>query len=652
VKVLYTFDAEGKQACLARWHQFVYTPVYHVNPETPIGVVDLKTCVNSIASSSPELVALLDKDYSVYSYDYSEEGTPLQGLGLLSWIMGSGATISNGGASQQGSSRLITGRVVSAQMGLFQNEKETLEVKMKLVPVSSIKQSDYINSMNVYNTLSQIIPGNFDASSWSAYYQANQAAAQPLAPLQTVPQQTVAPSPVNQPVATHTAVEENEVPRKKPRKRNPRPPVANNNGGRKKPAVPAPSIPSAASTPTASQSDAYVPASQAPSESTFASPDLPRAVPVRQSFAHSPLADIPSVEAFVNTPQMEVPGSSPPTDDLQHVGESPRQDYSPAPTSPILPGQNDSQQEIADRLDLNKEGDILFRAQQQQEQKAQAETLSAGQTPAENTEQTMGPYPAVTLQFAPAADDSFVTAAPSPLSELQLPTNTLVQDKPARKKRKYVRKKGFMLDIVGPSETGDEENEAEKQIRSQGPTSAKERIEAQLREALKEGKMPNYCGNCGAIETPTWRRVSLKDESGDPEKDQNILLCNPCGLWHATKKSMRPPGLWDSKKDDGPPKRPRNNRKRKATGAPQTNIPQDPEYHAQLPQQMAPMSEPIVIEDGDDVPMIQARRAKTPGAGHSVTIEGWAEMVRNSQRRIQSSPVKRDGTMNSPIELD
>lgn len=373
-------------------------------------------------------------------------------------------------------------------------------------------------------------------------------------------------------MVTHPVVEENEAPKKKPRKRNPRPPAANNNGGRKKPAVPAPSVPSTASTPTASQSDAYASASQAPSESTFASPDLPRAVPVRQSFVHSPLADIPSVETFVSTPQMEVPGSSPPTDDLQHVGESPRQDYSPAPTSPILPGQNDSQQEIADRLDLNKGLDVLFQAQQQQEQKTeqveegvpeqeqileksqqqehtqgreetnvetpsqallpppapktQTETPGASQTLAEISERTVGPCPAVTLQFAPAADDSFVTAAPSPLCELQLP-NTLLQDKPAKKKRKYVRKKGLMSDIVGPSEPGEENrevkaqslgeqeiiqeaeaqvkskksksmsgrvdgekkngDEAEKQNRSQGPTSAKERIEAQLREALKEG---------------------------------------------------------------------------------------------------------------------------------------------------------------------
>ena len=29
--------------------------------------------------------------------------------------------------------------------------------------------------------------------------------------------------------------------------------------------------------------------------------------------------------------------------------------------------------------------------------------------------------------------------------------------------------------------------------------------------------MPNYCENCGAIETPTWRRVVLKESRGSAE---------------------------------------------------------------------------------------------------------------------------------------
>ena len=290
---------------------------------------------------------------------------------MLSWIMGSGATTATAGAAQNcpSGSRLITGRIVSAQTGLFKSEKETLEVKMKLVPVPAVRQSDYINSMNVYNTLSQIIPGsNSDVPVWSAYFQANSGARQaanggyrepgvqanisqppftppgsssqpqtlhqqpqqpqtqqprsqqqqyqchpqhqqplhqqcqhqqpvthqfspPLAPLppplpppppppppsqltqsqqpaiqqsfvQQSPQQPATPqkieqSPVTKITGTHSMVEENGPPKKKPRKRNPRPSTASSNGLKKKGGAPAPST---GSTPAATPSDACLPA--------------------------------------------------------------------------------------------------------------------------------------------------------------------------------------------------------------------------------------------------------------------------------------------------------------------------------------------------------------------------------------------------------
>ncbi|KAF8449733.1 hypothetical protein BDZ91DRAFT_802991 [Kalaharituber pfeilii] len=831
LKVLYTFDPEGKQVCLARWPQFVYTQVYYLNPQTPIGVVDLKTCLNSIASASPEIVALLDKDYSVYSYDYSEEDIPLQGLGMLSWIMGSGAA-ANGGTVQHSpsGSRLITGRVCSAQTGIFKSEKETLEVKMKLVPVPAIKQSDYINSMNVYNTLSKIIPGDFDASAWSAYSQANpglmQAAAnvnagvgptanggykeltpqgstgqnpvathvppqqqqqpqpqqyqyqqqqqqQQLQPpqhmqhpqqqyqqqqtqqqhnqqyLQHLHQQPPYPSPPsaghiasqpssqpssqqpNQPASQSSSQklpEESVPPKKKARKRNPRPPAANaNNGGKKK--APPPSVPSAASTPAVTPSDACLPASQPPpSESTFASPDLPRAVPVRHTNAHSPLVDIPSVETFANSPQVEstpVPGSSPPTDDLlPHVQGSLEQEYSPAPTSPVLPGLERSCQNVPEVMDLNTELDVFSKTNKQMEQEQSKEEThekqekpqkqesidgdNATQTlqeiptphpniplpPPEEPTQSQETIPEVTIQVISPVEDQFAPASPSPLNDLPLPTNPSTEDKAAKKRRKYIRKKNFASDTAAPSDgcledtkiansqttsavetsqapeaqnkskktkTSSQKLDGEKYAtgdttkalgRTQGHSSAKERIEAQLRQAVEEGKMPNYCENCGAIETPTWRRVMFKEKHGDVERDRNILLCNPCGLWHATKKTMRPPELWDPKKESDPPKRPRNNRKRKASDAPQ-DTQHSFKSNAQSTQQMVPMSEPIIIEDTDDAPAVASiKRATTPGPGNSKTASAWIEAVRASQRRIQSSPVKQDGTSESPIELD
>ena len=114
---------------------------------------------------------------------------------------------------------------------------------------------------------------------------------------------------------------------------------------------------------------------------------------------------------------------------------------------------------------------------------------------------------------------------------------------------------------------------------------------------------------------------------------------------------MRPPELWDPKKDDGPPKRPRNNRKRKATSVPQSENLQ--EFHTEPDRPIIPMSEPIIIEDIDDLPVAQGpKRATTPCINRTKLDGDWDDAVKRNHRRFQSSPVKREGTSDSPIELD
>ncbi|KAM0269656.1 hypothetical protein ACHAQH_009676 [Verticillium albo-atrum] len=112
-------------------------------------------------------------------------------------------------------------------------------------------------------------------------------------------------------------------------------------------------------------------------------------------------------------------------------------------------------------------------------------------------------------------------------------------------------------------------------------------IRLRLEEAIAAGQMPAYCTNCGAIETPTWRKiwtqerqgvpefcefsekpgkitaiiVLQRDEEENPTKYQMIkkglgekdskddwsesLLCNPCGIWLAKWKIHRPSDKWD-----------------------------------------------------------------------------------------------------------
>ncbi len=173
VKVLYTFDDQNKTNCLARWPQALDIRTAPLDESTQIGVVELKTCVQAIVSASPELVAKLGQDYTVYAYDYSEHETPLVGQGMLSWVLGSSSTPS---AISHPSRSLVTGRVCKPIMGLFSSSsQETLEVKLRLIPVPTCLQSEYMENMNKYRDLSKIMPVGLDPGAWASFLQANPA---------------------------------------------------------------------------------------------------------------------------------------------------------------------------------------------------------------------------------------------------------------------------------------------------------------------------------------------------------------------------------------------------------------------------------------------------------------------------------------------
>lgn len=47
--------------------------------------------------------------------------------------------------------------------------------------------------------------------------------------------------------------------------------------------------------------------------------------------------------------------------------------------------------------------------------------------------------------------------------------------------------------------------------------SRKQSIREKLEQAVQNGQMPTFCSNCGAISTPTWRRIWTQDREGSPE---------------------------------------------------------------------------------------------------------------------------------------
>jgi len=139
---------------------------------TSIGVIELKTCIQAIVQCSPELLSRLGQDYTVYAYDYSEYDNPLVGQGMLSWALAAASPTPSAPAQQ--SRQLITGRVCKNILGLFANGvKETLEVKLRLVPVPTVLQSEYLNKMEKYREINKAIPTGFDPNEWTSFLQSN-----------------------------------------------------------------------------------------------------------------------------------------------------------------------------------------------------------------------------------------------------------------------------------------------------------------------------------------------------------------------------------------------------------------------------------------------------------------------------------------------
>ena len=91
---------------------------------------------------------------------------------MLSWALASASSAPTAPAHQ--SRQLITGRVCSNLLGLFQGGgQDTLEVKLRLVPVPTCLQSEYISSMEKYKELSKVMPEGFDPAAWKTFLQSN-----------------------------------------------------------------------------------------------------------------------------------------------------------------------------------------------------------------------------------------------------------------------------------------------------------------------------------------------------------------------------------------------------------------------------------------------------------------------------------------------
>ncbi|KHO01478.1 GATA transcription factor (Ams2) [Metarhizium album ARSEF 1941] len=127
LKVHYTFDAEAKVNCLARYPQPLQVQTVPIDETNSIGVVDLRSCIHAVMDCSPELAGQ-ENDYTIYAVDFSEPDFPLVGQGLLSWAL---EAMQSQSMMQQ--PKMVTGRVAKNLPGIFGGgHRETLEVRLRL----------------------------------------------------------------------------------------------------------------------------------------------------------------------------------------------------------------------------------------------------------------------------------------------------------------------------------------------------------------------------------------------------------------------------------------------------------------------------------------------------------------------------------------
>lgn len=172
--------------CITRPNLAVPAITFTLNNNMMMGAIDIFSCLQSITESSPEIISNFDEcDYAVYSTDYTEPGSPLVGHGMLSWILFGGfaqitSNLSKSKLKQYFKSnsqpkvieqvppnRVTTGRVCSNIMSVISGiGKEMLEVRIKLVPLNSFTQRDYVTSINLYKKLSASLPKSFEHPAW------------------------------------------------------------------------------------------------------------------------------------------------------------------------------------------------------------------------------------------------------------------------------------------------------------------------------------------------------------------------------------------------------------------------------------------------------------------------------------------------------
>jgi hypothetical protein len=312
---------------------------------------------------------------------------------------------------------------------------------------------------------------------------------------------------------------------------------------------------------------------QPSAKSSHAHPSLPVANAQRQD-GTGPASEVvvQSVESADGTPASQTEKPQPETQQvtvsLEEGPSTTSQDSSSKPT------EGSGQDPVRSEAKMG-ESDSAAKLQQLAQQPPPAETAQTkpGQKPQNNTEPATTESGSLSTEVAstpipppsqatmpPATGESEVSLpALSFPSTTQVPTSQSLPPVPASDPVQDTFLTLPPLPSVShseapcpPSDIGESEY-----TRAQGKKTA---VKGRLEQAIQKGEMPPFCTNCGAIETPTWRKIWCQEHKGIPSYHEysdkpgmvttiDILDKTPEGQpssYRLVKKNLGP---WDSKDD-------------------------------------------------------------------------------------------------------
>ncbi|KTW31532.1 hypothetical protein T552_00174 [Pneumocystis carinii B80] len=490
LKILYSFDERHQMVCLARNDTPILVETMLLDEENKgrIGMVSLRTCILTIIGKSPELVLQKGIDFTIYTLEPVEEGEVFSGQGMLSWILNVSLQTRNEGKN-------VSGRIIESKKG-DKEERLVLEVIMRLSKVSSTSDNNLLNTIQNLHFVNVPYNGNITGESETGTLDGCEKDKQVY---------------FEPPIYLYNSLLKpiNET-QNHEQKRQKEPSIALQS-------CICPNFENFTDTQT------FKSFAQASFLEQLSSPTSESLSPQISSSSSS-------------SPQyLQLPPSSPP---IFSYGNQ-----MPYPLSePSLPLPDFETSYIERTSDFQKPMNYMDLSR-----------LEMNMLPVETKENVEKSTENHTEVFKSSSEESSSTTQ-------ELKNNEISDDElPERRKlNEAVRAAQLALEgfsvirlidnkmqkndktATNLSKVNDEnKNNGDKPLKRSGKKISNAlRVEMNLLKCIQEGKIPNYCNNCGTIKTVSWRKVKTADDR--PEE----TLCNPCGVWWSSHKSMRPSHLW------------------------------------------------------------------------------------------------------------